>query len=52
MATIIKTESDTRMYVNDKEIIKDMDGDWICETQLTPAEAKAFRQHLHSQNHG
>jgi hypothetical protein len=46
MPTTIKTISDTTLFVNNKEVIKDIDGDWISKEELTTAETQALRLHL------
>lgn len=48
MATTIEvTEIDTtKVYVNQKEVIKDTNGNWVCKEELTSNEQRALREHL------
>lgn len=47
--TIAVTEMDvTQFSVNGKRVYKDMNGQWVAQEELTPAEGKAMRQHLTS----
>ena len=48
MSTEIEVlEEDTaKVFVNHKEVVKDMNGNWICREELTPAEQRALRRHL------
>lgn len=36
----------TVVYINDKEVRKDMNNNWVASEELTTAERKAFRKHL------
>jgi hypothetical protein len=46
MAVHIKQLDNGNYYVNDKLLIKDMNGYWIAQTDLTVAEAGAFQKHI------
>jgi len=49
MSVNIDQTVDHEMYVNNKYCYKDTNGNWIAKEELTPSEAKAFRQHVRSQ---
>ncbi len=46
MSVKITEITDTEIKVNEKTLTKDMNGNWICQQELTPAEIKAFASHL------
>lgn len=50
MATKIEVSqtSDNKIWVNGNLVIKDMNGQWIAQEELTPSEQRAFKQHLNS----
>ncbi|MEM8506204.1 MAG: hypothetical protein AAF717_00180 [Bacteroidota bacterium] len=40
-------EVDTsKVFVNEKEVYKNNDGNWECREELSPAETRALRKHL------
>lgn len=44
----IKQITDTSMTVNKKHVHKDLNGNWIAITELTPLEIEAFQRFLDS----
>lgn len=48
MAVIINTLNDDQMFVNNKIVERDSNGNWIARVELTQAEHKAFQKHLKS----
>jgi len=41
----IKRTSDEAILVNKKVVYRDMNGNWIAVTQLTPSEYEAFQKY-------
>jgi hypothetical protein len=50
MAVNIFNHSDTKIYVNDKLVERDMNGNWIAKIELTTNEMQAFREHVDSRS--
>ena len=48
MAITINQVDDKTITVNGKEVILDMDNNWIAHEELTNNEISAFKQHLNS----
>ncbi|MDO5509531.1 MAG: hypothetical protein Q4F57_02435 [Weeksellaceae bacterium] len=46
MSIEIKQNQPDELYVNQKRLYRDLDGRWIAQEELTPAEAQAFRTHI------
>lgn len=38
--------TDSEIYVNDKRVYLDQNGNWITTVELTISEEKAFQQHI------
>lgn len=49
MSVEIKREDERIIYVNDKMVRLDSDGNWIEVEELTPSESKAFHQYINSE---
>ena len=49
MVVDIQQFYEDQAYVNDKLIIRDMDGQWVEKIELTTAEREAWNTHLRSQ---
>ena len=52
MAVTIKNVTNKLLYVNDKPVMKDFEGNWVTKVELTTAETEALYKHLKSLNHG
>lgn len=50
MSIKIRRTAHDVIYVNDKLVRMDSDGNWIATEELTTAESKAFYSHLNSEN--
>lgn len=37
---------DHEMFVNNKRVYKDTNGNWVAQTELTQAETEAFQIHI------
>lgn len=48
MSINIQQTKDNELFVNDKLIIKDSNGNWIAKDELTPSETKALLLHIRS----
>ncbi|MGV8814771.1 MAG: hypothetical protein ACOH2D_11745 [Gelidibacter sp.] len=46
MVIDIQQFNDNELFVNDKQVIKDMNGNWIAKIELTPSEVKAIQWHV------
>lgn len=46
MAIDIKQFDDSELFVNDKRVLKDMNGNWCAQIELTPSEVKAIQWHI------
>ena len=49
MSVIVKRENHDLIYVNDKIVTLDSDGNWIAKEELTTAENRAFYEYLNSE---
>lgn len=50
MSIIIKREDHDVVYVNEKRVQMDSNGNWVAPyDELTPSETKAFYQHLNAE---
>lgn len=50
MAVSIKKVTEDNYIVGKKHVIRDMNGNWIAATELSPAEIEAFQNLLDAQN--
>lgn len=48
MAIQIQEHSDNKIYVNNKLVYVDMDGEWTAKVELTTNETSALQAHLRS----
>ncbi|WP_435138846.1 hypothetical protein [Formosa sp. A9] len=48
MAVIISPLNDDQLFVNNKVVERDNNGNWIARVELNAAEEKAFHKHLKS----
>ncbi|WP_435135778.1 hypothetical protein [Formosa sp. A9] len=48
MSVIISPLNDDQLFVNNKIVERDSNGNWIARVELTSAEHKAFQKHLKS----
>ena len=46
MAIDIQQFNDNELFVNDKQVIRDMNGNWIAKIELTQSEVKAIQWHI------
>jgi len=46
MAVEITVVDDHEIHVNDKPILRDMNGEWITTIELTTNEMQAFQEHI------
>lgn len=46
MAVIITPLNDDQMFVNNKVVERDTNGNWVARVELTQSEHKAFQKHL------
>ena len=49
MSITISTLDNDQYKVNDHILFKDMDGNWVSNTELTPAEERAFKNYIEAQ---
>jgi hypothetical protein len=49
MSVQVKRHDETIIYVNDKIVMKDSNGNWIAKEELTTLESKAFYQYLNNE---
>lgn len=50
MSVLIERKDERTIYVNDKIVRMDTNGNWVAPfEELTPSESKAFHQHLNSE---
>lgn len=50
MAIDIQQFNDNELFVNDKQVIKDMNGNWCAKIELTPSEVKAVQWHIYDES--
>lgn len=50
MAIDIQQFNDNELFVNDKQVIRDMNGNWIAKIELTPSEVKALQWHIYDKS--
>ncbi len=48
MSIEISQTSDTKIWVNDKLVVKDMNNNWLASKELSPAEQTALNDWLRS----
>ncbi|MFY8187522.1 MAG: hypothetical protein ACOVLC_06125 [Flavobacterium sp.] len=49
MSAKVKRQDENIIYVNDKVVMKDSNGNWIAKEELTTFEAMSFRKYLDSE---
>jgi hypothetical protein len=49
MSIKVKRHDENIVYVNDKIVMKDGNGNWVAKEELTTSESRAFYEHINSE---
>ena len=52
MPVIIQELKDHEMLVNDKQVVKDSNDNWIAKVELSLKEIRAFQEHITAKRRG